>query len=292
MKYVIFVVLVLLGLTFILTQDASAQVAGNKAYSLTGNGFGVHTDSVSTAGIDLLFTTTKIQNKIGFLLQSGTIVVDDKELEISSFSGTILKEGKLFRISSMATDLDGKQFTVSVLGRLIHTTPTDSIYSLTGTITDPSKKATKLILTTKLSEFALETTEASRSSVTVKILEGAANPTEVTYKDQVVGFRFNFFSEDRITIVSGGTITFVNEDTVSHSLKSGTANRHSRHDPFTADGKISSDEIQPGESWNVKFDTPGFYRLFDENYQWMNITIFVTTDSSSQTIGTNVKPIN
>jgi hypothetical protein len=74
-------------------------------------------------------------------------------------------------------------------------------------------------------------------------------------------------------------------------LKSGTANTASSHKTFDADDKISSGEILPGKSWSVIFEEPGFYRLFDEDYQWMDITVFVFDIPSSQQIKSN-KPLN
>jgi plastocyanin len=276
MKYLTFAVLMLVSVVLIASQNANAQIAGNEAFSLVGSGFAVSQDSISTSGVDLLFTTAQTKNKIDFTLQSGTIILDDKDLELSSFTGTVLAKGKFFRVTSDAIDPDGNEFTFRALGKLIDNTSTESIYSLTATLTDSSKKVTKLVFTTMVSEFVPKTTQPTqKSEVTVKILKGSSNPGERTYIEQTAGFQFKFFSEDRITIPPGGTITFVNEDFVSHSLKSGTANYVSRHKTFTPDDKISSGDIQPGKSWSVTFDEPGFYRLFDEDYQWMDLTVFV-----------------
>jgi len=293
MRYVIFAILALLGITLIMTQDASAQLSENKAFSLVGNGFAASKNSITETSVDLLFITNKVKNTINFDLQTGIIAVGEKDLNISDFSGLLLQNGKIFRIVSNAVDSEGDQFTVRALGRIIDTTSTDSIYILTGTLTDSSKQVTKLVLTTKTSEFTIKTTtKTSKSDVTVKILKGSANPNERTYVEQKAGITFKYFSEDRITIPAGGTITFVNEDISPHSLKSGTANYVSRHKTFTPDGKISSGNIQPGASWAVTFDKPGFYRLFDEHYQWMDTTIFVTSETGSQSLGTKIKPQN
>lgn len=293
MKYVAFAALALIGVTLIVSQDASAQIAGNKAFSLIGNGFAVSEDDISDTSVDLLFITNQMKNTIDFSLQTGVLVVGDNDLNISDFSGLLLHKGKIFRIISSAADSEGNQYTVRILGRIVDTAQTDSIYSITGTLTDSSKKVTKLVFTTKVSEFTIKTIEkASKSAVTVKILKGSSAPEERTYIGQQAGYTFKYFSEDRITIPAGGTITFVNEDTASHSLKSGTANYVSRHKTFTPDGKISSGDIQPGKSWSVTFDEPGFYRLFDENYQWMDTTIFVTSETGSFSLGSNIKPQN
>lgn len=293
MKYVAFVALALIGITLTMSQDASAQLAGNKAFSLVGNGFAISENDISDTNVELLFTTNQMKNTIDFGLQTGVLAVGDNNLNISDFSGLLLHKGKIFRIISSAADSEGNQYTVRMLGKIIVTAQTDSIYSLTGTLIDSSKKVTKLVFTTKISEFTIKTTEkTSKSTVTVKILKGSSNPSERTYVDQLAGYSFKFFSEDRITITAGGTVTFVNEDATSHSLVSGIANYGSRHKMFTPDGKISSGDIQPGGSWSVTFDKPGFYRLFDENYQWMDTTIFVTSVTSSKNIGSSSTPIN
>lgn len=293
MKYSVLAALAVSGVFLIFTQSANAQLGGNEAVSLTGNGFAVSQNSISETNIDLLFTTPQIQNRIDFSLQSGVLSLGDKDLDFSDFSGSILRDGKYLRITSNAIDSEGKQSSFRAFGRLVDTTPTDSIYSLTGILTDSSNKITKLVFTTKASEFVPKTTETQKSKdITVRILKGSSNPHAITYQDYSRGLHFQYFSEDRITLPPGGTITFVNEDTASHILKSGTANYVSRHKTFDADGKISSGEIQPGQSWDVTFDKSGFYRLFDEKYQWMDLTIFVTSDTRSQVIGNQIAPQN
>ncbi|MEM3064253.1 MAG: hypothetical protein QW177_02655 [Candidatus Nitrosotenuis sp.] len=282
MKYVVFLAAILLGAGLILSEDGHAQLASNKAFSLVGSGFATTNTQISDASIDLLFLTTKTKTTSGFNLQSGMIVIDDVELSLSDFNGIIVGDGRIFRVSSTASD-SKNEFSVRILGRLVDKTATESIYTITGTITDANKTTTKLIYTAKVSEVTTQKAQTpTKTTTTIKILKGAANPSERTYKDQIAGFSFKYFSEDRLTIHPGSTLTFVNEDTASHSLKSGTANYVSRHKTFTPDGKISSGEIQPGKSWSVTFDEPGFYRLFDENYQWMDITIFVIDSSKIQ----------
>lgn len=290
MRYTALLTIALTGVIIFVSQDASGQLEANKAFSLTGNGYVTSNDVISDTNIELSFLTTKTKNMGGFNFQNGVITIEDRELDISDFSGSIFSNGKIFRFTSTASDSDG-EFTLKALGRLVDKTTTDSIYSLSGTVIDSKKNTAKFVYTTKISEYEPKTTTTSKSDITIKILKGSANPHERTYKDQTTGFRFNYFSEDRITLNPGGKITFVNEDTESHSLKSGTANTVSRHKTFTADNKISSGEILPGKSWSFTFDEPGFYRLFDEDYQWMDVTIFVFDEPSSQQIKSN-KPLN
>jgi plastocyanin len=274
MKYASLTLLALMGIVFFVSQDASAQLAANKVFSLTGSGFAASTETISGAGIDLLFSTNQQKNKIDLTLQSGLITLDGRELTLSEPSGTILKNGNIFKFSAEASDSEGKKYTFKAVGKLVDKTSKDSIYSLSGTLGD-STKATKLVFTTKASESTLQIDVDKVSGTTIKILSGSSNPNTQSYIGQQIGFRFQFFSMDRLTIPPGTSVTFVNEDTVSHSLKSGSPKYQSSHKDFTADGRVSSGEIKPGKSWTVTFDEIGLYRLFDEKYQWMDMTVFV-----------------
>jgi len=287
--------LVLLGVLIgMSTQDASAQLGAGKAFTLEGNGYVASGDSIFPTSVDLQFTIMKKGATTEFTLQNGSVDVNGKELDISNFSGTLLKNGQFFRIASKATDPNGKEYSLKLLGTLIETTQTNSIYSLTGTLVDSTSKSAKLIYTTKISEFVatIKPTDNKKKDMTVRILKGSSNPEQQTYVGQISVFAFKFFSEDRISLGTGGTLTFVNEDTVSHSLKSGIAQTISGRKAFIPDGKFSSGDIQPGKSWSATFQEPGFYRIFDEKYYWMDMTVFVSKDSSSITLGTSGKPHN
>lgn len=279
--------LVLLGiLVSISVQNANAQLGVGKAFTLEGSGYAVSGNSILPTSVDLRFIISQ-KGTTEFTLQNGLLSINGKELDVTSLTGTLLKNGQYFRVVSNVSDSDGKGFSLKALGTLIEKTQASSIYGMTGTLVDSTGKSTKLIYTTKVSEFTstIKPTDNKKKDVTVRILKGSANPEQQTYKEQIGGFSFKFFSEDRISIGTGGTITFVNEDMVSHSLKSGTSHTVSGQKAFTADGKVSSGDIQPGKSWSVTFQEPGFYRIFDEKYQWMDTTIFVSKDSSSKTLG-------
>lgn len=290
MKLYLIATLFLISMAVILSyQPAEAQIAANKAYSLTGNGFAVSERSITDTNIELIFTSGQKKTNVDLSLSSMLFATDGKEMTISGFSGTALRNGQIITISSTATGSDGKQYSLKALGRLVGKTTTDSIYTISGTLTDPSRKSTKLFYTAMISEFAITPTQTTqKSDVVVKILKGAANPEDRTYIDQQAGFSFRYLSEDRLTVPPGTKITFINEDTQSHSLESGTANYNSRKKTFTSDGKISSGEILPGRSWTVTFDEQGFYRLFDKKYQWIDITIFVIDSSKVQSPKTQI----
>lgn len=282
--------LLLIGTILVLSsQPVEAQIVDNKAYSFTGNGFAVSDKSITDTNIELIFTSGQKRTNIDLTLSSMLFAVDGKEMTVSNFSGTALRNGQIIMLSSTTTGADGKSYSFKAIGRLVGKTATDSIYTVTGTLTDSSKKSTKLFYTTMISEFATTTSQTTQKSDTViKILRGAANPGERTYIDQQAGFSFRYLSEDRLTIPPGTTITFVNEDVQPHTLESGTANYNSRKKTFTPDGKISSGSILPGGSWTVTFDEKGFFRLFDKKYQWIDITIFVIDSSKVQSPKTQI----
>lgn len=294
MKYLAFLA-VLLGVIFALTvHDTEAQIAENKAFTFSGSGFAVSSKSISDSVAEITFSVTQTKTKSEFTLQDGVITVDQKDWILSDFSGSTLKNGKLFRFNAKAMDPQGKEVTISGIAKLIDKTATESIYTFSGTITDTTKQKTKLVYTSKVSEFLKPVDKTAKSDVTIKILKGAANQEAATYKTQITGFRSNFLSEDRITIAPGDTITFVNEDEVAHSLQSGIFDNQSKQitkNSFIPDNKISSGAIPPGKSWSVTFDETGFFRLYDEKYQKLNITIFVFDESKIVKFGQN-KPRN
>jgi len=268
----IVILAIVLSLAFTISLNtASAELSGNKAYTLSGNGFAVSSTAISDSSAEITFSTT--QSK--FSLQSGVITVDQKDWNLADFSGTILQNGKLFKFNAKATDSQGKQATITAVGKLVDKTSTDSIYTLNGAIIDSSKKTTKLVYTSKVSEFTAKPVTTKKSDITIKILKGAGNPQDATYRSQINSFKFNFLSEDRVTIPPGTTITFVNNDDVTHSFQSGTANYGSHKKYFTADNKFSTGDIAPGKSQSITFEEQGFIRMYDPQYQDIDLTVFV-----------------
>lgn len=280
MKYLV-ILAVLLGVIFTISiGNTEAQLAGNKAFTLSGNGFAVTNTVISDSSTEITFSITQTKTKTDFALETGMITIDQKDMALSNLSGSILQNGKIFKFTAKATDPQKKEFTINAVGRLVDKTATDSIYTLSGTMSDSKNKITKLIYTGKVSEFTRKTTDkTNKSELTIQILKGAGG--ESTYIGSQSGTGHKFFSQDRAVIKPGDTITFVNQDTKSHNLLSGSGgNSRSSHKEFTPDGKISSGEIQPGKSWSVTFDEIGFYRIFDEKSQ-TDFSILVASKTTS-----------
>ncbi|MCH7561305.1 MAG: hypothetical protein IIC67_08090 [Thaumarchaeota archaeon] len=54
---------------------------------------------------------------------------------------------------------------------------------------------------------------------------------------------------------------------------------------FTLNGKIQSDDIQPGDNWTATFDEVGTYKLMDTDYPWMNMVVQIFPDVDNVEFG-------
>ena len=286
-------------------NEAFAEISENQAFLLEGSGFAVTEEIIKISEIDLgLSSQDQRGSTINFLTEDGFITLDDEEFVISNLEGKFLREGKYIRINGEIESSSGFDTSISFFGRLVSESKDASVYGFTGRITT-SDNTYKIIYTTKLSSLikidtVSETTTESDDS-TLYILRGSSSQGIV--EDQTVqggreilsetaskqnpndALRLRYFSLDRISVEPGSTITIVNDDVVSHSILSGKENSD-RYIQYTADGRISTGEILPGESTTITFDDSGFYRLYDPDYEWMGIVAYVFPASDSLIFGT------
>ena len=288
-------------------NESFAEISENQAFLLEGSGFAVTEEIIRISEIDLgLSSQDQRGSTINFLTEDGFITLDNDEFVISNLEGKFLREGKYIRINGNIESSNGFDTSISFFGRLVSESKDASVYGFTGRITT-SDDTYKVIYTTKLSSLikidsvSEDTTESNE--ITLYILRGSS--TQGIVPDQTVQgggalvseaaskqnpndpLRLRYFSMDRISVEPGSTITIVNDDVVSHSVLSGKENSD-RYIQYTADGRISTGEILPGESTTIKFDDSGFYRLYDPDYEWMGIVAYVFPASDSLTLG-NVK---
>jgi len=308
----------------LLTQQAHAQIVSNDAFSLEGVGFAVTEDSLQTSQLDLfLSTTTKTTRDTNFVVDDGIITLNNEDFIATDLSGTILRDGRFIRLQGTAENPSGDEISLQFFGRLIEKSTQGSVYGFTGRLTQDGSTS-KIIYTTKVSTFEkiIKTTQTKQPiNVIVHILKGSSDPSSITYKDKLgqAYTTFNYYSNSRITMTPGTTITFVNDDIVSHSVTSGAglgsnsrfvdvgalgkqfacegdtskridsnagSNRGTEGCIFTIDGRIRSGPIQSGGQWSTTINEMGFYRLVDLDYPWMNLVIYIFPQSSSVTIGT------
>ena len=285
-------------------NEAFAEISENQAFLLEGSGFAVTEEVIRISEIDLgLSSQDQRGSTINFLTEDGFITLDDEEFIISNLEGKFLREGKYIRINGNIESSSGFDTSISFFGRLVSESKDASVYGFTGRITT-SDDTYKVIYTTKLSNLikidsvSENTTESD--DYTLYILRGSS--TQGIVPDQTVqggremlseaaskqnpndALRLRYFSLDRISVEPGSTITIVNDDVVSHSILSGKENSD-RYTQYTADGRISTGEILPGESATITFDDLGFYRLYDPDYEWMGIVAYVFPASDSLVFG-------
>ncbi len=283
-------------------NESFAEISENQAFLLEGSGFAVTEESIKISELDLgLSSQQQRGSSIDFLTEDGFITLDDDEFVISNLEGKFLREGRFIRINGDIESSRGFDTSVSFFGRLVEESKDASVYGFTGRITTPDETY-KIIYTTKLSTLSkiVTTSTVSEKSddLTISILMGSSsqgvasgyNEFEST-KSQAIetqnaydSLRLRYFSQDRISIEPGTTITMVNGDTVSHSILSGTE-KNDRYVPFEEDGRISTGEIIPGKSVSITFDDSGFYRLYDPDYPWMTIIAYVFTNVDSLNLG-------
>ncbi|MDH3610707.1 MAG: hypothetical protein OEM79_02980 [Nitrosopumilus sp.] len=281
-------------------NDSFAEVNENSAYLLEGSGYAVTEDQIRISEIDIgLSSHQQSGSSIDFLIEDGFVTLDNEDFLISELEGKFLREGRYIRINGNIESMGGFDTTISFFGRLVEESKDAAIYGFTGRITTIDNSY-KIIYTSKLSQLTkiIETTETSIEDemLTIRILPGSSGqgvadsyiPSGETRDPRLGGSNplvLGYFSEDRITIEPGTTITLVNDDSVSHSILSGKENYGDRHDPFTPDGRISTVEIFPGESIDITFDELGFYRLYDPTYPWMKIVVYSFPDVDNLILG-------
>ncbi|MBA4459340.1 MAG: cupredoxin domain-containing protein [Nitrosopumilaceae archaeon] len=300
--------LALLGLAALLTitsgffiNDAFAEVNENSAYLIEGSGFAVTEKIIRLSEIDIgLSSHQQSGSSIDFLIEDGFITLDNEDFVISELEGKFLREGRYIRINGNIESAQGFDTTISFFGRLVEESQDASVYGFTGRITTLDNSY-KIIYTAKLSQLTkiVEITETSPTEeiLTIRILPGSSTqgiassyiPSGET-RDPRIGdstsLRLGYYSQDRITLEPGTSVIFLNEDSVPHSIESGKENYGDRHDPYTPDGRIVTENIEPGESLTITFDETGFYRLYDPAYPWMEIIVYSFPDVDNLILGT------
>ena len=283
-------------------DESYAEISENQAFILEGSGFAVTEDFIEISEIDMgLLSQQQRGSTINFMIEDGFVTLADEEFVISELEGKFLREGRYIRINGNVEGPTGFDTTISFFGRLVDESKDAAVYGFTGRINTPDESF-KIIYTTKLSNLSqIDVTQTSEKleDITIHILRGsstqglidsyidASSIREQTSSTEIPSdlSRLRYFSSDRISVEPGTTITIMNNDVVSHSILSGKENYGDRHNPFTADGRISTGEIMTGKTVNITFEDSGFYRLYDPDYPWMRIVAYVFPDSNKLVLG-------
>ena len=274
-------------------NDSFAEISENQAFLLEGSGFAVTEEFIKISEIDLgLSSQDQRGSTINFLTENGFVILGDKEFVISNLQGKFLRDGKYIRINGNIESSNGFDTSISFFGRLVDESKDASVYGFTGRITTLDDTY-KVIYTTKLSSLSkidiISNESQNSNNLSIHILKDSSTQgighNEVPGQQSSNPLTFRFFSQDRISVEPGTTVTIINDDVVSHKIISGKENYGDRHNPFTPDERISTETFASGESINITFDDAGFYRLYNPNYPWMKIVAYVFPDSDSIVLG-------
>jgi len=307
MKIVKVIPFFVLGLIFIGTSfsDSNAQLVANQPYLVEGSGFAVTDKSIKISQIDFLISTgSQVGSSTKIVVEDGFVTIDEIDFVVTELTGTILRDGHFIRLAGTAENTIGSEVSISIFGRLIENSDEGSIYSFSGRLIQGTESH-KIIYTTKISTLGgtLPTSQSKTptsseqtqaSEIIIHISKGAADPASFNYIAQDYIQQKSFYSTDRISTIPGTTLTFINDDIVSHSISSGKRDTSSSGgSPNIVDGKIASGDILPGKKWSITINEIGFISLFDVDYPWMTMDVVVFPDVDSDIIKRSAtNPIN
>jgi len=281
--------LFLIGISF---DESNAQLVSNQAFLIEGSGFAVTEKSIKTSQIDLLMSTgVQIGSSTRIVIEDGFVTLDEIDLTVTDITGSILREGRFIRLVGTAENSIGSEATISLFGRLVQNTDEGSIYSFSGKLTQGSE-SNKIIYTSKISTLggtipsspitSTSSEQAKEGEIIIHIAEGAAEPFKSDYISEGSVREKPLYTPNRVSTIPGTTLTFVNDDTFSHSISSGKRDTNSRGgSPYVPDGRIASGDILPGKSWSVTLNEIGFIALFDVDYPYMTMDVVVFPDVES-----------
>ena len=307
MKIVKTIPFFVLGLIFMGTSfsDSNAQLVANQPYLVEGSGFAVTDKSIKISQIDFLISTgSQVGSSTKIVVEDGFVTIDEIDFVVTELTGTMLRDGHFIRLAGTAENTIGSQVSISIFGRLIENSDEGSIYSFSGRLIQGTESH-KIIYTTKISTLGgtlptspsktpTSSEQTQTSEIIIHISKGAADPASFNYIAQDYIQQKSFYSTDRISTIPGTTLTFINDDIVSHSISSGKRDTSSSGgSPNIADGKIASGDILPGKKWSVTINEIGFISLFDVDYPWMTMDVVVFPDVDSDIIKRSAtNPIN
>ena len=261
-----------LGMSF---QEVEADVTAEQAYLLEGFGYAVTEDVIKNSQIDFLIDLDKqFGSTTKLVVEDGFVTLGDMEFNVADITGSVLRDGHFIRLSGSADDSLGNQVSLSAFGRLIEDSEEGSVYSFTGRLSE-GIFSNKLILTTKVTQITSDlptittpdeptpdepilTAEELRkqNEIVVRISPGSSSQgfdlnyiqarkaaTDATFEQGDDPTRARYLYPNRLTISPGTTLTFQNDDTVSHTIVSAKRDTNARgigHDfRMFADGRVN-----------------------------------------------------
>jgi len=296
-------------------QQVKGDVEEDQAYLLEGSGFAVTEDVIKNSQIDFLINLDKkLGSTTKLVVEDGFVTLGDMEFNVVDITGSVLRDGHFIRLAGTADDSLGNQVSLSAFGRLIEDSEEGSVYSFTGRLSE-GIFSNKIILTTKITQITSNiptiTTlgeptptleeQIEEKEIVVRISPGSSSQgfdldyisartaaTEATFEQGDDPTRARYLYPNRLTVTPGTTITFQNDDTVSHSIVSAKRDTNARgigHDfRMFADGRVATGEIPPGESRSITITDRGFLFLVDLDYAWIRMDLVSFPEASESIV--------
>ena len=315
MKAVLAIPILLILALGISLQEVKADLVPEEAYLLEGSGFAVTEDVIKNSQIDFLIDLDrKVGSTTKLVVEDGFVTLGNMEFNVADITGSVLRDGHFIRLAGTADDSLGNQVSLSAFGRLIENSEEGSVYSFTGRLSE-GIFSNKIILTTKITQITSNiptiTTlgeptptleeQIDEKEIVVRISPGSSSQgfdldyisarpaaTAATFEQGDDPTRARYLYPNRLTITPGTTLTFQNDDTVSHSIVSAKRDTNARgigHDfRMFADGRVSTGEIPPGESRSVTITDRGFLFLVDLDYAWIRMDLVSFPEASESIV--------
>ena len=257
MKYVFLFLMLIAGLTIFCLPNAYSDFTQNSKYLVQASGYLSGNQSIFDSTLALQLTAGSTSGStIQTTLDNGLVtIVGTHYLNSGTWQTSILRDGKYFIIQGDAQDQNGNVVHLNLFGRIINSNQDGSVYSVTGKIT--GSETMKVSYSAKIISANAVTTKPTTIPTTIP-----TTPTPQTSSNQVSvsivygGYNINnqvHFTPASLQVATGTTIVWTNNDSVPHRILSGTAKAipaDGSTPSFTADGKIDSGIIAPGQSFS------------------------------------------
>ena len=145
---------------------------------------------------------------------------------------------------------------------------------------------------TWLNGIVVSTSQLSQiPPVQISILPGSYSPNAAASQSNQQYYN-QYYSPNTIQITPGTVLVWTNNDNVAHQIWTGV-NTQSNINRFTPDGKIESEPIPPGASFEAIINDTGLTTFYDPGYTWMSgLIVSIPTVPGQQNIGGYYKNAN
>jgi len=116
------------------SEQAYAQFVTSETYFLTGNGFTITENELDGSTIGLTFSPEDTARTANMNIKEGFLIFQDREYDLDSISGSLLRDGKYLRILGAAHDNQGNEISIRIFGRIVGMSADGFVYQLTGKI--------------------------------------------------------------------------------------------------------------------------------------------------------------